>query len=97
MLTLSTPGRLTPAYAAAQHRDATVDGIGPIWFVTTNDPAFPGYHVARAHTADYKGGVWLPGALVSSTLVGLVAMLPPGLTREGTSAFDPLGLVETWW
>ena len=62
----------------------------------TDDPVFPGRYVGRVHTADYQGGVWLPGALVADTLEALVAMMPPGLTRWPRAPIDAPGVVETW-
>lgn len=77
---------LTPAEAAAMHRDATAADVWLVWFVLTDDPAFPGRHVARAHTADHHGGTWLPGALVTDALGELCTMLPDGLTRRDPGA-----------
>ena len=67
-----------------------------MWFVMTDDPAFPGCHVGRVHTADHQGGVWLPGLLVADTLAELVALLLWGLTREGRAPFDPPDVLEAW-
>ena len=57
---------------------------------------FPRRYVARAHTVDHHGGVWLPGALVADTSDALRAMLPDGLTRRDRAPIDPPGVVETW-
>ena len=62
----------------------------------TDDPAFPGRRVGRVHTADHRGGVWLPGVLVADTLEELVAMMPSGLTRRPRTPIDAPGVVETW-
>ncbi len=67
-----------------------------MWFVLVDDPAHPGRHVGKVHTADHRGGVWLPGALVADTLEALVGMMPPGLTRRSRAAIDAPGVVETW-
>ncbi len=71
-------------------------GLWPTWLITTDEPAFPDCHVARAHTADHHGGVWLPGALVADTLGELVALLPPGLTWEDRAPLDLPGVLEVW-
>ena len=70
------------AEAARLHRKVVVARQRPLWFVMMDDPAFPGRHVVRAHTADHHGGVWLPGALVADTLEALVGMMPAGLTAR---------------
>ena len=62
----------------------------------TPDPVSPGCHVVRAHTMDHHGGVWLPRAVVADTLAGLVAMMPPGLVRDGKAPFDPAEVMEVW-
>ncbi len=87
---------LTLAEAAQLHRQALASGQQPMWIVMTDDPAFPHRYVGRVHTADHHGGVWLPGALVASTLEALVVMMPAGLTRYPRASVDPLGVVETW-
>ena len=55
-----------------------------------------GRHVARVHTMDHKGGVWLPGALVAASLPELVAMMPPRLTWQDRTRIDPPGVMEMW-
>ena len=63
------------------------------WFV---GPAAGGAVMARAHTADFQGGVFLPGGLVAPTLDELRQMMPGGLVREDRSAWDPPEVIETW-
>lgn len=53
--------------------------------------------MARAHTADFQGGVLLPGGLVATTLDELRQMMPAGLVREDRSIWDPPEIIETWW
>ena len=87
---------MTPADAQALQNDATARGTWLAWVVTSTDLEHPGRLVARAHTADHHGGVYLPGALVANTLEGLRAQLPTGLTRHGRTSVDPPDVVEVW-
>ena len=64
------------------------------WFV---GPAAGGAVMARAHTADFRGGVLLPGGLMAPTLAELRQMMPAGLTTEDRQAGDPTEVIETWW
>ncbi|MGI4940506.1 MAG: hypothetical protein ACRYHQ_08085 [Janthinobacterium lividum] len=96
MPTCSPDAELTPAEAARLHRQAVASGQQPMWFVMTDDPAFPGCHVGKVHTADHRDGMWLPGSLVAPTLEALVGTMPPGLTRYPRASVDPPGVVETW-
>lgn len=66
------------------------------WVVSNADLEHPGRFVARAHTADHHGGVYLPGALVADTLGELRTMLPVGLERHGRTSVDPPDVVEVW-
>ncbi len=67
-----------------------------VWFVFQPAPAHPGKVMARAHTMDHRGEVWLPGVLVADTLEELRAMMPAGFTRRDRVSVDPEGVVETW-
>ena len=87
---------MTPADAQALQDDATARGTWPAWVLSGADLEYPGQLVARAHTADHTGGVYLPGALVADTLDDLRAMLPAGLTRHGRTSVDPPDVVEVW-
>lgn len=87
---------MTPADAQALQDDATARGGWLAWVITNADLEHPGRFVARAHTADHHGGVYLPGALVADTLEGLHAMLPAGLTRHGRTSVDPPDVFEVW-
>lgn len=87
---------MTPAGAQALQDDATARGTWLMWFVSNADLEHPGKFIARAHTADHKGGVCLPGAVVADTLEGLRAQLPVGLRRLGRTSIHPPEVIETW-
>lgn len=87
---------LTPADAQTLQDDARTRGEWLVWFVS---PAGPDHHarfMARAHTADHVGGVFLPGALVAPTLDELRAQLPAGLGLWEPMAGFPADVIETW-
>lgn len=68
---------LTAKEVQARQNEALAEGVHLTWFVgfiTDADGAF----MARAHTADFSGGVLLPGGLVAPTLDELRQMLPAG-------------------
>ena len=94
LLHASHAARLSRAQADQLHRQVVAAGLQPMWFVMVDDPAFPGCHVGRVHTADHCGGVWLPSALVADTLEALVAMMLPGLTRRDKTAIDAPGVAK---
>ncbi len=87
---------LTAGEAQARQDEARAQGAWLTWFVgpasTVGDAV-----MARAHTADFQGGVLLPGSLVASTLAELRQMKPAGLTREDRQAWEPAEVIETWW
>jgi len=87
---------MTPAEAQFLQNDATARGTWLAWVVSNADLEHLGRMVARAHTADHSGGVYLPGALVADTLGELRAMLPAGLARHGRTSVDPADVVEVW-
>lgn len=87
---------MTPAEAQALQDDATARGTWLAWVVSDADLEHPGRLTARAHTADYHGGVYLPGALVADTVEKLRAMLPGGLECHGRTSLDPPEVVEVW-
>lgn len=87
---------MTPVDAQALQDDATARGTWLAWVVTDTDLEHPCRLVARAHTADHHGGVYLPGALVADTLEELRAQLPAGLTRHDRTSMDPPDVVEVW-
>lgn len=93
---LLPPGAVSMTAREAQARQ---DGVRArreylTWFVA---PAVGGAVMARAHTADFQGGVLLPGALMAPTLAELRQMMPAGLTTEDRQASDPAEIIETWW
>ena len=79
---------LTAAEAQARQDEARAEGVWLTWFVGPATGA-GGAVMARAHTADFKGGVLLPGGLVAATLDDLRQMMPAGLVLEDRSAWDP--------
>ena len=85
---------MTPAEAQTLQDDATARGTWLAWVVTNTDLEHPGRLVARAHTADHHGGVYLPGALVANTLAELRARLPTGLKHHGRTSLDPPDVIE---
>ena len=87
---------MTPTDAQALQDDATARDTWLAWVVSNADLEHPGRLVARAHTADHAGDVYLPVALVADTLEELRAMLPAGLTRHGRTSVDPPDVVEVW-
>lgn len=87
---------MTPIDAQALQDDAIARDTWLVWVVTNTDLEHPGRLVARAHTADHHGGVYLPGALVANTLDELRAMLPTGLMRHDRTSMDPPDVVEVW-
>jgi len=87
---------MTPEAAQALQDDATARGAWLAWMVSNSDLEHPGKLVARAHTADHHGGVYLPGAVVADTLAELHALLPAGLTCRGRASIDPPEVVEVW-
>lgn len=88
--------RLTPAAAQAMQDDTTRRGGFLVWIVTAADPAHPGQVMARAHTADHRGGAYLRGALIAETLEALCGHMPAGLTRQDRASVDPPEVLETW-
>ncbi|MGI4946053.1 MAG: hypothetical protein ACRYHQ_36755 [Janthinobacterium lividum] len=87
---------LTAEEAQARQNEALAEGMHLTWFVGFVTDA-DGAVMARAHTADFKGGVLLPGGLVAATLDELRSRLPARLTREDRQTGDPPGIIETWW
>lgn len=87
---------MSPADAQALQDDATARGTWLAWLVSAADLEHPGKFTARAHTPDRRGGLYLPGALVSDTLDDLRAQLPGGLTRHGRTSMDPPDVIEVW-
>lgn len=87
---------MTSAEAQALQDDATARGTWLAWVVTDTDLEYPGRLVARAHTADNRGGAYLPGALVADTLEKLRAMLPTELEHHGRTSLDPPDVIEVW-
>jgi hypothetical protein len=78
-------------HAAAQRAGALV-----IWLVSDADPEYPGKVVARPHTADSHGRVFLAGALVAGTLDELHVMMPVGLRAHPREVFHLPEIVEAW-
>jgi len=64
--------------------------------VSSAGPEHPGRFMARAHTADHAGGVYLPGALVADTLDELRPQLPAGLGLWEPMAGYPADVLEPW-
>lgn len=87
---------LTAEEAQARQNEALAEGMHLTWFVGFVTDA-DGAVMARAHTADFKGGVLLPGGLVAATLDELRQMLPVGLTQDNRNAWDPAEVIEVWW
>ena len=87
---------LTDADAQALHDGAVARGTWLAWVVSNADLEHPGRFVARAHTCDHHGGVYLPGALIADTLVALRAQLPAGMTCHVWCSVDPPHVVEVW-
>jgi len=87
---------LTTAGAQARQDEARARKEWLTWFVGPATDA-DGAVMARAHTADFQGGVLLPGGLVAATLDELRRMMPAGLVREDRSPWDPPEIIETWW
>lgn len=87
---------LTASEAQARQDNARARRACLAWFVgpATNEE---GAVMARAHTADFQGGVLLPSGLVAASLDELRQMMPAGLTSEGRQAGDPVEIIETWW
>ena len=90
---LGSPGRPDPRGPADAAR---AQGAWLTWFVGPAS-AVGDAVTARAHTADFKGGVLLPSGLVAMTLAELRRMMPAGLTPEDRQAGDPAEIIETWW
>ena len=91
-------GQRVAAFADIQSRqdEATARGTWLAWVVSNADLEHPGRLMARAHTADHCGGVYLPGAVVVERLDKLRAQLPAGLTCSGRAPFDSPDVVEVW-
>ncbi len=87
---------LIPADAQTLQDDAAARGTWLVWVVTATDLEHPGQVTARAHAADYQGGILLPGALVADTLDELRMKLPAGLTRRDRTSLLPPDTLETW-
>jgi hypothetical protein len=87
---------LTRETAQQLHDAAKAAGVMVIWLVSNDAPEHPGKIVARAHTADFAGGVYLSGALVADTLDELRALMPAGLTVYAREPFHVPEIVETW-
>ncbi len=87
---------LTTAGAQARQDEARARKEWLTWFVGPATGA-GGAVMARAHTADFQGGVLLPSGLVAATLDELRRMMPTGLVRENPQAWDPVEVIETWW
>ena len=88
---------MTAADAQALHDAARSQGDWLVWLVTNSSPEFPICRfMARAHTSDHVGGVFLPGALVADTLEELRAQLPAGLELWEPLAGCPADVIETW-
>lgn len=89
-----------PTEAQAMQDAARAKGEWLYWYVApaAHRTAAPGAFVlmARAHTADHRGGTFLPRALVASTLDELHRMMPAGLTRRDRVAGDPVEILEVW-
>ena len=85
---------LTPREAQARQDEARARKEWLTWFI---GPVTAGGTVmARAHTADLRGGMFLAGALVAPTLNELRQMMPAGLAREERSVWDPADVIELW-
>lgn len=87
---------MTAADAQALHDDARARGEWLTWFVIPTDPGCSSRFMARAHTADHTGGVYLPGALVADTLDELRAQMPAGLGLWERMAGYPAEVIEVW-
>ncbi|MGI4951577.1 MAG: hypothetical protein ACRYGM_07205 [Janthinobacterium lividum] len=87
---------LTAGQAQARQDEARARQGWLTWFVGPATDA-NGAVMARAHTADFQGGVLLPSGLIATTLDELRQMMPVGLVREDRSAWDPPEIIETWW
>jgi len=90
---------LTRRDAQTLQDNAADRGVQLAWLVSEADPDHPDQFTARAHTLDYQGGKYLPGALVAETLAELHAQMPAGLTvtqRMPWQDFIPDGIVEMW-
>lgn len=87
---------MTPADAQALHDDARARGKWLVWFISVADPEHSGGFMARAHTSNACGGVFLPDALVADTLDELRAQLPAGLGLWEPMAGFPADIIETW-
>ena len=87
---------MTPTDAQILQDDAIERGTWLAWIVTAADLEHPGRFVARAHTSDHTGGVYLPGALVADTLEELQEQLPTGLTCRRRASIDPPEVLEVW-
>lgn len=87
---------LTAAEAQARQDEARAEGMCLTWLVGPATVA-EGAVMARAHTADLRGGVLLPGGLVAPTLAELRQMMPAGLVQEDRQAWDRTEIIEIWW
>ena len=87
---------LTAEEAQARQNEALEKSAHLTWFVGFVTDA-DGAVMARAHTADFKGGMLLPGGLVAATLDELRQMLPVELTQDNRNAWDPAEVIEVWW
>ena len=86
---------MTTREAQARQGEAQARGAWLTWFVAPV-AAGGGTVMARAHTVDLRGGVFLPGGLVAPTLGELQQMMPAGLSRKDRSMWDPPEVIETW-
>lgn len=86
---------LTAEEAQTRQDEARAQGAWLTWFVGSASDTGDAV-MARAHTTDLRGGVLLPSGLVAPTLAELRQMMPAGLVREDRSAWDPVGVIETW-
>jgi hypothetical protein len=83
---------LTRAAAQQLHRAS-----GPLlWFVFQGGPEHRRGYVARPHTMDNQGGVFLPQVLVADSLEELPEIMPAGLTVYPPGPFKPPGVLESW-
>lgn len=77
-------------------QDDDQDGAAPlIWTVHVDPEHYSARYVAIPAAPDHTSRK-LPVALMSDTLDGLRAMLPPGLTRLERHPLDDATVVESW-
>jgi hypothetical protein len=85
---------IDPAMARALHADACRNHAIVAWIVLWDLPAYPERYAARLVTS---GQAAWPYLMLADTLVGIRAMLPPGLTRSERMPVDPPEVVEIWF